>query len=38
MAADARIVFDVPPEERYAAALQLLGLQAWMLHTEAGHA
>lgn len=38
VAADARIVFDVPPEERYAAALQLLGLQAWMLHTEAGHA
>jgi putative transcriptional regulator len=36
--ADTRIVFDVPPEERYAAALQLLGLQPWMLHTEAGNA
>lgn len=36
--ADTRIVFDVPPEERYAAALQLLGLQAWQLHTEAGNA
>ncbi len=36
--ADTGVVFDVAPEERYAAALQLLGLQPWMLHTEAGNA
>lgn len=36
--ADARVVFDTPLEQRYDAALGLLGLQAWMLSPEAGHA
>ena len=36
--ADAAVIFDTPVEERYAKALQLLGLEPWMLTTEAGHA
>lgn len=31
------IIFDVPIERRYDAALALLGLQAWMISPEAGH-
>jgi len=36
--ADPRLIFDTPVAERYAQALQLLGLQAWMLAPDAGHA
>jgi len=36
--ADANLVFDAPVAERYDLALSLLGLQAWMLAPEAGHA
>ncbi|HMN19800.1 MAG TPA: YqgE/AlgH family protein [Ottowia sp.] len=36
--ADATLVFDTPIEQRYARALGLLGLEAWMLAPDAGHA
>jgi putative transcriptional regulator len=36
--ADHAIIFDTPPEQRYARAMGLLGLDAGMLHGEAGHA
>jgi putative transcriptional regulator len=36
--ADVSVIFDTPVEERYAKALSLLGLQPWMLTSEAGHA
>ena len=36
--ADPSIIFDTPIEQRYEKALALLGLQPWMLLTEAGHA
>ena len=36
--ADARLIFDTPVAQRYEQALLLLGLQAWMLSPEAGHA
>jgi len=36
--ADLGVIFDTPFEQRYDRALALLGLQAWMLSTEAGHA
>lgn len=36
--ADQRVIFDTPVAERYDQALALLGLQAWMLQPEAGHA
>lgn len=36
--ADLAVIFDTPPEQRYDRALALLGLQAWMLSPEAGHA
>jgi putative transcriptional regulator len=36
--ADYAIIFDTPPEQRYARAMGLLGLDAGMLHGEAGHA
>lgn len=36
--ADARLIFDTPIEQRYESALALLGLQAWRLAPEAGHA
>jgi putative transcriptional regulator len=38
VAADPRIVFDVPIEERYNAAMKLLGFDPLMLNSEAGHA
>jgi len=38
VAADTRVIFDTPVAQRYAQALQLLGLEAWMLSGEAGHA
>ena len=36
--ADARIIFGVPPEQRYPAALRLLGIDPVMLTGVAGHA
>jgi putative transcriptional regulator len=36
--ADPSVIFDTPVPERYDRALSLLGLQAWMLSPEAGHA
>ena len=36
--ADLSVIFDTPVPERYDRALALLGLQAWMLSPEAGHA
>lgn len=36
--ADPAVIFDTPIEERYSRALALLGLQAWMLSADAGHA
>jgi putative transcriptional regulator len=38
VAADPRILFDLPVEERYAAAMKLLGIDPLMLTSEAGHA
>ena len=35
--ASPELIFDVPVEHRYDAALALLGLQAWMISPEAGH-
>jgi putative transcriptional regulator len=36
--ADPQIIFDTPIDQRYERALSLLGLQAWMLSPDAGHA
>lgn len=36
--ADPVIIFDTPIEQRYERAMALLGLQSWMLSSEAGHA
>jgi putative transcriptional regulator len=36
--ADARVLFDLPIEERYTAAIKLLGIDPLMLASEAGHA
>lgn len=36
--ADARLIFETPVPERYAQALKLLGLEPWMLSSDAGHA
>lgn len=36
--ADAHVLFDLPIEERYTAAIKLLGIDPLMLATEAGHA
>ncbi|WP_295995505.1 YqgE/AlgH family protein [Rugamonas sp.] len=36
--ADARILFEMPVEERYVAAMRLLGIDPLMLTSEAGHA
>ena len=38
VSADPHIIFDVPPDERYPAALRLLGIEPAMLAGEAGHA
>lgn len=38
VAADPRLIFEVPVEQRYDQAMALLGLEAWMLGPEAGHA
>lgn len=36
--ADLGVIFDTPVPERYDKALSLLGLQAWMISPDAGHA
>lgn len=36
--ADRNIIFDTPVAQRYDKALALLGLQAWMISTQVGHA
>lgn len=36
--ADQAVIFDTPVEQRYDRALALLGLQSWMLSSQAGHA
>ncbi|QTD46197.1 YqgE/AlgH family protein [Ottowia testudinis] len=36
--ADADVIFDAPVEQRYDRALRLLGLEAWMLSSDVGHA
>lgn len=36
--ADARLIFETPVAQRYAQALKLLGLEAWMLSPDPGHA
>jgi putative transcriptional regulator len=36
--ADPAVIFDTPVAQRYDKALSLLGLQAWMLSTQVGHA
>ncbi len=36
--ADIAVIFDTPVEQRYDRALKLLGLEAWTLSPEAGHA
>jgi putative transcriptional regulator len=36
--ADAHVLFDLPIEERYTAAIKLLGIDPMMLASEAGHA
>jgi len=38
VSADQHIIFDVPPDERYPAALKLLGVDPIMLAGDAGHA
>jgi putative transcriptional regulator len=35
--ADPAVIFDTPLEQRYERAMQLLGLESWMLSTEVGH-
>ena len=36
--ADQSVIFDTPVEQRYDRALALLGLQAWMISSQVGHA
>jgi len=36
--ADPALIFDTPVEQRYDRAMKLLGLEAWMLSPDAGHA
>lgn len=38
VSADADLVFDAPVAQRYDQALRLLGLEAWMLAPDVGHA
>ncbi|WP_310627125.1 YqgE/AlgH family protein [Limnohabitans sp.] len=35
--ADTAVIFDTPVERRYERAMQLLGLESWMLSGEVGH-
>jgi putative transcriptional regulator len=36
--ANTEILFDLPLEQRFEAAIRLLGIDPWMLTAEAGHA
>jgi putative transcriptional regulator len=36
--ADPEVIFSLPPEERFVAAMHLLGIDPSMLSEEAGHA
>ncbi len=36
--ADRSVIFDTPVEQRYDKALSLLGVEAWMLSSDLGHA
>lgn len=36
--ADRAVIFDTPVDQRYAKALSLLGLEAWMISSQVGHA
>lgn len=36
--ADPAVIFDTPVDQRYAKALSLLGLEAWMISSQVGHA
>lgn len=36
--ADPALIFDTPVDQRYDKAMKLLGLEAWMLSPDAGHA
>lgn len=36
--ADQSLIFDTPVDQRYDKALALLGLQAWMISSQVGHA
>ncbi len=36
--ADPAVIFDTPVAQRYDRALSLLGLQSWMISSQAGHA
>lgn len=36
--ADPAVIFDTPVDQRYEKALSLLGLQAWMISSQVGHA
>lgn len=38
VSADHSLIFDTPVEQRYDQALSLLGLQAWMISPQVGHA
>ncbi len=37
VSADPTVIFDTPVGQRYERAMQLLGLESWMLSTEVGH-
>jgi putative transcriptional regulator len=38
VAASSSVIFDTPVAERYDRALKLLGVEAWMLSPDVGHA
>ena len=38
VAADPTLIFDTPVAQRYEQALRLLGVEAWMLSPDVGHA
>jgi putative transcriptional regulator len=38
VAADHQVIFDTPVAQRYDRALLLLGIEPWMLSSDAGHA
>lgn len=38
VSADRSVIFDTPTQDRYDKALALLGLEAWMISSQVGHA